>query len=52
MDANLKNKLEFVDSLLKQIKYLVEMGDEDTAIRLVSELTVYLVSIDKKWVGG
>jgi hypothetical protein len=46
----LESKLELANYLLSTIDLAVENGDEDLAVRLVGELAVYLVSIDKKCV--
>jgi len=46
----LESKLELANYLLSTIDLAVENGDEELAIRLVAELAVYLISIDKKCV--
>ena len=48
--THLANSYQLARELLNTIGLAIGMGDEDTAIRLVSELAVYLVSIDKKCV--
>ena len=35
---------------MKAIVQAMDLGDEDTAVRLVAELAVYLVSVDRKCV--
>lgn len=48
--TRLESKLELANYLLSTIDLAVEHGNEELALRLISELSVYLVSIDKKFV--
>ena len=46
----LASRIELAEHLMKAIVQAKDLGDEATAVRLVAELAVYLVSVDRKCV--
>ena len=48
--TRLEGSYQLARELLNTIGIAIGLGDEETAIRLVAELAVFLVSIDKKCV--
>ena len=43
-------KISIAEHLMKAIVQSMDLGDEDTAVRLVAELAVFLISVDRKCV--
>ena len=43
-------KISIDEHLMKDIVQSMDLGDEDTAVRLVAELAVFLISVDRKCV--